>query len=51
MCGEGFLFFFKRTISVNSIHISVKMYALVSLIANGMSLHTIPDQTQFFDVH
>jgi len=49
-CGER-VFFFLRTISVNSSHVSVKMYDLISLITNGMSLHTIPDQTQFFDVH
>ena len=48
-CGEGT--FLKRTISMNSGHLSVKMYALIFQITNGLSRHTVPDQSQLSDTH
>lgn len=36
---------------MNSGHIGVKMYALIFQITNGMSLHTVPDQSQLSDIH
>lgn len=50
-CVERVLFFKKRTVSMNSGHISVKIYALVFQITNEMSLHTIPNQSQISDSH
>lgn len=35
---------------MNSGHVSVKIYALIFQITNGMSLHATPDQSQLFDV-